>query len=70
MTTYRQASRLANPFPTFGIVLTVSAFAATLALWYLGDGRSDWWLAGVLTVYTTRWSNLVVEDLRAWRAGR
>ena len=53
-------------FPTVGAVLTTLGFAATLALFYLGDGRSDWWMSGALTVYTTQWGHQTIKDFKAW----
>lgn len=47
----------------FGVVLSVVGFAATLALFYLGDGRNDWWMSGVLTVYSVQWAQ-TAWDLR------
>lgn len=54
-------------FPTFGTVLTTLGFAAALALFYLGDGRNDWWMSGVFTVYTTQWGHQTFKDFKASR---
>ncbi len=57
-------------FPTLGVALTALGFAATPALWYLGDGRNDWWMCGVLNVYSMQWAHQTIKDFRAWRAHR
>lgn len=59
-----------SPFPTFGIVLSVSAAALTTALFYLGDGRADWCLCGLFCAWTNRWAGITFDDYRAYRAAR